>query len=80
MLFSTTACGGGNSALIDSIESVDKEKTQLYVGVYDGAIGYEWLNEYKKPILRPSTYAGYSKDIANHILPYLGSECFQRYP
>ncbi len=33
-----------------------------------------WLNEYKKPILRPSTYAGYSKDIANHILPYLGSK------
>jgi len=33
-----------------------------------------WLNEYKKPILRPSTYASYSKDIANHILPYLGSK------
>ena len=33
-----------------------------------------WLNEYKKSILRPSTYAGYSKDIANHILPYLGSK------
>ena len=31
-----------------------------------------WLEEYKKPTLRPSTYAGYSKDIANHILPYLG--------
>ena len=33
-----------------------------------------WLEEYKKPTLRPSTYAGYSKDIANHILPYLGSK------
>ena len=33
-----------------------------------------WLNEYKKPILRTSTYAGYSKDIANHILPYLGGK------
>ena len=33
-----------------------------------------WLKEYKKPILRPSTYAGYSKDIANHILPHLGSK------
>lgn len=33
-----------------------------------------WLNEYKKPILRPSTYAGYSKDIANHILPFFGSK------
>ena len=33
-----------------------------------------WLEEYKKPILRPSTYAGYSKDIANHILPFLGSK------
>ena len=33
-----------------------------------------WLEEYKKPTLRPSTFAGYSKDIANHILPYLGSK------
>ena len=31
-----------------------------------------WMEEYKKPILRPSTYSGYSKDIENHILPYLG--------
>ena len=33
-----------------------------------------WMEEYKKPILRPSTYSGYSKDIENHILPYLGSK------
>ena len=33
-----------------------------------------WLNEYKKPILRPSTYSGYGKDIENHILPYLGAK------
>lgn len=33
-----------------------------------------WLEEYKKPILRPSTYQGYSKNIANHILPYLGTK------
>ena len=33
-----------------------------------------WLEEYKKPTLRPSTFAGYSKDIANHILPYLGAK------
>lgn len=33
-----------------------------------------WLEEYKKPVLRQSTYAGYSKDIANHILPYLGTK------
>ena len=33
-----------------------------------------WLEEYKKPTLRPSTFVGYSKDIANHILPYLGSK------
>lgn len=31
-----------------------------------------WMEEYKRPILRPNTYIGYSKDIANHILPYLG--------
>ncbi len=33
-----------------------------------------WLEDYKKPTLRLSTFAGYSKDIANHILPYLGSK------
>ena len=33
-----------------------------------------WMEEYKKPILRPSTYSGYSKDIENHILPYLGAK------
>ena len=33
-----------------------------------------WLEEYKKPTLRPSTFVGYSKDIANHILPYLGGK------
>ena len=33
-----------------------------------------WMKEYKKPILRPSTYTGYSRDIENHILPYLGSK------
>ncbi len=33
-----------------------------------------WLDEYKKPILRPSTYSGYGKDIENHILPYLGAK------
>lgn len=34
----------------------------------------KWLDEYKKPILRPSTYSGYGKDIENHILPYLGAK------
>ena len=33
-----------------------------------------WMEEYKKPILRQSTYIGYSRDIENHILPYLGSK------
>lgn len=33
-----------------------------------------WMEEYKKPILRQSTYTGYSRDIENHILPYLGSK------
>lgn len=34
----------------------------------------KWMEEYKKPILRQSTYTGYSTDIRNHILPHLGSE------
>ncbi len=33
-----------------------------------------WMEEYKKPILRPSTYARYGSDIRNHIVPYLGSK------
>lgn len=33
---------------IEPTEKVDTEKTQLYVGVYDGACGYEWLSEYKR--------------------------------
>ena len=33
-----------------------------------------WMEEYKKPILRASTYARYSHDIQNHILKYLGSK------
>ena len=33
-----------------------------------------WMEEYKKPILRQSTYSGYSKDIENHIIPYLGAK------
>ncbi len=35
---------------------------------------WRWMEEYKKPILRPSTYSGYGKDIENHIIPYLGSK------
>ncbi len=35
---------------------------------------WRWMEEYKKSILRPSTYSGYSKDIENHIIPYLGSK------
>lgn len=33
-----------------------------------------WMEEYKKPILRSSTYTGYSTDISNHILPHLGNK------
>lgn len=33
-----------------------------------------WMEEYKKPLLRPSTYTGYSTDIRNHLLPHLGSK------
>lgn len=33
-----------------------------------------WMEEYKKPLLRQSTYTGYSTDIRNHILPHLGSK------
>lgn len=33
---------------IEGPDNIDKTKTQLYVGVYDGALGFEWLKEYKK--------------------------------
>ena len=32
----------------ESPEEIDKDRTQLYVGVFEGALGYEWLTEYKK--------------------------------
>ena len=47
MSFSIAGCGGVPDVSIDSIESVDTAKTQLYVGVFDGALHYEWLKEYK---------------------------------
>ena len=49
MSLSMAACGGDLPDIdIDSVEKVDKTKTQLYVGVFDGALGYKWLSEYKK--------------------------------
>ena len=44
------------------------EESSITLGEWLG----RWMEEYKKPILRPSTYSGYGKDIENHILPYLG--------
>ncbi len=46
------------------------EESSITLGEWLG----RWLEEYKKPILRPSTYSGYGKDIENHILPYLGTK------
>ena len=46
------------------------ENSSIALGEWLG----RWLEDYKKPTLRPSTYEGYSKDIANHILPYLGAK------
>ena len=46
------------------------EESSITLGEWLG----RWLEEYKKPILRPSTYSGYSKDIENHIRPYLGAK------
>ena len=46
------------------------EESSVTLGEWLG----RWLEEYKKPILRPSTYSGYSKDIENHLLPYLGAK------
>ena len=46
------------------------EDSSITLGEWMG----RWMEEYKKPILRQSTYSGYLKDIENHILPYLGSK------
>ena len=46
------------------------EESSITLGEWLG----RWMEEYKKPILRQSTYSGYSKDIENHILPYLGAK------
>ena len=40
VVLGAAACGGQG-------DTIDKNKTQLYVGVYDGALGYEWMKEYK---------------------------------
>ena len=34
----------------------------------------KWLEEYKKPVLRQSTYSRYLGDIQNHIKPHLGAK------
>ena len=46
IIFSLGACGPNVD--IEPIEKIDTDKTQLYVGVFDGACGYEWLTEYKR--------------------------------
>lgn len=51
-LFATSCGGGGTTSLPDigdrEQESVDKSKTQLYVGNYNGGIGEAWLWEAKE--------------------------------
>lgn len=42
-----SGCGEIPDIVIDEQEQVDTTRTQLYVGVHDGALGYEWLKEYK---------------------------------
>ncbi len=34
----------------------------------------KWMEEYKKPVLRQSTYSRYMGDIQNHIKPHLGAK------
>ena len=46
------------------------EDSSITLGEWIG----RWMEEYKKPILRASTFARYSHDIQNHILQYLGSK------
>ena len=55
---------------------------EQYAGVYlteDSSLTLgewleKWMEEYKKPLLRQSTYTGYWGYIRNHIQPYLGSK------
>ena len=42
---SFAACGGGGSTS-SSNKEVESDKSQLYVGVYDGALGAQWAYEY----------------------------------
>lgn len=41
LLLGATACGG---TLVDEI---DKNKTQIYVSVYNGGVGYDWIEKQK---------------------------------
>ena len=49
MCFSMFAgCGGGNGGTgVGVEEKVDKTRTQLYIGNYNGGYGYEWLQSLK---------------------------------
>ena len=44
VLLSLTACGSNDP----SVKEVDTKKTQLYVGVYDGALGQAYAQQYAK--------------------------------
>lgn len=44
---SLASCGEEIESGIDFNESVDTTKTQLYVGNYNGGLGWEWLNKAK---------------------------------
>ena len=46
ILSSMTACGGG--LMDDSTEDVDKNRTQVYVGFYEGALGRDYAYELKR--------------------------------
>lgn len=44
----STFLGCGNPQHNNPMPEIDKTKTQLYVGVFDGGYGTRWLEEYKK--------------------------------
>ena len=41
-LMSTTACGG------TVVDDIDESKTQIYISVYNGGIGYAWIEKQAK--------------------------------
>lgn len=71
---------GGFKTKKEATEELRKKEAQIELGTYDVYEGLstrdyllDWFENVHKPNLKPSTARGYSVNIRNHILPYIGN-------